>query len=378
MRALHEVSDVLQRNIHRIEALTSNSWQSRTLYALAACRTAELGGHIDKCNNVKCNHIHISYNSCRNRHCPKCQGDKQQQWVQAREKELINVPYYHLVFTIPSELNPIALYASQKLYSLLFKTAWSVIKDFAANPKFLGAKTGMISILHTWGQNLSLHPHIHCIVPGGGITQNNKWKQTKGKGKYLFPVIAMSKVFRARFAEGLRKEFTLDDTLFRKLFSRNWVVYSKRPFYGPAQVIEYIGRYTHKIAISNHRIQSIENGNVSFTAKDYRHGGKKYLLSLTDHEFIRRFSQHILPKGFPKIRYYGILSNTSKGKIIPILQDELGKVNLPERPRVKRPICPVCKTGELVTIMTFKGGRDPPSKAQLLDLAQDILQRQKN
>jgi len=377
MYPLHEVSDVLQRNIHRIEEITANSWQLRTLHALASCRTAKLGGHLDKCNNDKCNHIHISYNSCRNRHCPKCQGDKQQQWIQAREKELINVSYYHIVFTIPSELNPIALYAPRKLYSLLFKTAWSVIKGFASNPKFLGAQTGMISILHTWGQNLSLHPHIHCIVPGGGITQNNKWKQSKGKGKFLFPVKAMSKVFRARFAEGLRKEFTLDDTLFKKLFSKNWVVYSKRPFYGPAQVIEYIGRYTHKIAISNHRIQNIEEGKVIFTARDYRHGGRKHLVSLTDQEFIRRFSQHILPKGFPKIRYYGILSNTSKGKIIPILQEELGKINLPERVGVKHNICPVCKTGELITIMTFKGGRDPPSKAQLQALVRDILQRRK-
>ncbi len=377
MRALHEVSDVLQRNIHRIEEITANSWQSRTLYALAACRTAKLGGHIDKCNNGKCNHIHISYNSCRNRHCPKCQGHKQQQWIESREKELINVPYYHVVFTIPATLNQIALYAPDKLYGLLFKTAWSVIKGFADNPKFLGAKTGMISILHTWGQNLSLHPHIHCIVPGGGITQNNKWKQAKGKGKFLFPVKAMSKVFRARLTEHLRKEMDLPDSLYKELFAKQWVVYCKRPFYGPAQIIEYIGRYTHRVAISNHRIQSIENEKVSFTAKDYRHGGKKYLVSLTDQEFIRRFSQHILPKGFPKIRYYGILSNTSKGKIIPILQDQLGKFNLPERPRVKHHICPVCKTGELITIMTFKGGRDPPSPKRLLALAQKLIQNKK-
>jgi len=379
MRALHEVSDVLQRNIHRIEDLTANSWQSRTLYALASCRTAALGGHIDKCNNELCNHIHISYNSCRNRHCPKCQGDKQQQWIEAREKELINVPYYHVVFTIPNELNQVALYAPGKLYSLLFKTSWSVIKGFAANPKFLGAKTGMISILHTWGQNLCLHPHIHCIVPGGGITPNNKWKQARGKGKYLFPVKAMSKVFRAQFTEGLRKEFSLDDNLYKQIFSRNWVVYSKRPFYGPQQVIEYIGRYTHKVAISNHRLQSIEDGKVTFTAKDYRHGGKKYPVTLTDQEFIRRFAQHVLPKGFPKIRYYGILSSTSKNKIIPLLQQELGKVDIPESPSFnKNRTCPVCKTGELITLYMFKGGRDPPSMAQLQTLAQSILQRQKN
>jgi len=373
MRPLYEVSDVLQRNIHRIEELTANSWQSRTLYALSACRTIKLGGHIDKCNNERCNHIHISYNSCRNRHCPKCQGNKQQEWIEAREKELINVPYYHVVFTIPDELNQVALYAPAKLYSLLFKTSWSVIKGFAANPKFMGAKTGMISILHTWGQNLSLHPHIHCIVPGGGITPNNKWKQARGKVKYLFPVKAMSKVFRAQLTEGLRKEFTLDDKLYKQLFLRNWVVYSKRPFYGPGQVIEYLGRYTHKVAISNHRIQSIENGKVTFMAKDYRHGGKKHSVTLTDKEFIRRFSQHILPKGFPKIRYYGILSSTSKNKTIPLLQQQLGKPHLPEKPKVKYHICPVCKKGELITLITFKGGRDPPSAARLKLLVRQLL-----
>lgn len=378
MHPAYEVSDVLRRNIDRIEELSANSWQSRTLYALADCRTAKLGGHIDKCTNADCNQIHISYNSCRNRHCPKCQGDKQHEWLESREKELINVPYYHVVFTIPSELNQICFYAPGKLYALLFQTAWLVIKGFSANPKFMGAKTGMISILHTWGQNLSLHPHLHCIVPGGGITPNEKWKPARGKDKYLFPVKAMSKVFRAKFVEGLRKAFILEDKVYKQLFSRNWVVYCKRPFYGPWQVIEYIGRYTHKVAISNHRIQSIENGKVIFTAKDYRQDGKKHLVTLTDKEFIRRFSQHILPKGFPKIRYYGILSNTSKGKTIPLLRQLLGKVNLPERPaRIKRRICPVCNIGELIIVMTFKGGRDPPSTALLIALAQKIIQNKK-
>jgi len=161
---------------------------------------------------------------------------------------------------------------------LLFKTAWSVIRGFAANPKFLGAKTGMVAILHTWGQNLSLHPHLHCIVPGGGISSSIKWEHVRGKGKYLFPVKAMSKVFRARFVEGLRKQMKLDDGLYKNLFMQNWVVYCKRPFWGPTQVVEYLGRYTHKIAISNHRIKNIENGNVTFSAKDYRQGGKNHLL----------------------------------------------------------------------------------------------------
>jgi len=365
MRPLYEVADILQRNIGLIDELTANSWQSRTLYALAACRSCLLGGHIDRCTNADCNHVHISYNSCRNRHCPKCQGHKQEEWVRSRESELLNVPYYHVVFTLPAELNSICLYEPRVIYNLLFTIAWSVIKGFAENHKFLGAKTGMITILHTWGQNLSLHPHLHCIVPGGGISPSEKWKHTRGKGRYLFPVKAMGKVFRARFVEGLRKEMELDDGFYKKLFKKSWVVYCKRPFFGPPQVLEYIGRYTHKIAISNHRIKDIENDSITFIAKDYRHGGKKHPVTLSDHEFIRRFSLHILPKGFTRIRHYGILSSTLKKKIIPLLQEQLGEVNLPERPPLQHRTCPICKTGELVTLITFKAARGPPSIAYL-------------
>ena len=277
----------------------------------------------------------------------------------------------------PPELCQVALYAPGKLYSLMFRTAWSVIKDFASNPKFLGAKPGMVSILHTWGQNLSLHPHLHCIVPGGGITPRLKWKTAKGKGKYLFPVKAMSKVFRARIVNGLRKEFELDDLLYKNIFAKKWVVYAKQPFYGPSQVIEYVGRYTHKIAISNHRIKNIENGSVTFTAKDYRHGGKQHLVSLSEAEFIRRFSQHILPKGFIRIRHYGILSSSLKNKIIPLLQGQLGTLTLPERQLLRHRPCPVCNTGEMTTLITFKGGRDPPSTGYLHSLLQHFTGTQK-
>jgi hypothetical protein len=359
MRPSYEVASILQRNIGQIQKLTTNSWQSRTLYALSACRTYLLGGHIDKCTNPDCNRIHLSYNSCRNRHCPKCQGHKREQWIRARESELLNVPYYHVVFTLPAELNKVCLYKPKVIYKLLFKTAWSVIKGFAANPKFLGAKTGMVAILHTWGQNLSLHPHLHCIVPGGGVSPQMKWKHARGKGKYLFPVKAMSKVFRARFVEGLRKQTGPDDGLYKKLFEKSWTVYCKRPFFGPPQVVEYLGRYTHKIAISNHRINSTENGSVTFMAKDYRHGGKKHPVTLTDHEFVRRFSQHILPKGFTRIRHYGILSSSIKKNTIPLLQEQLGEVELRGKPPLQHRVCPVCKTGELVTLITFTA-RGPP------------------
>lgn len=359
MRSQYEVAGILQRNRGQIPELTTNSWQSRTLYALSVCRTHQLGGHIDKCNNHDCKHIHISYNSCRNRHCPKCQGHKREQWIRARENELLNVAYYHVVFTLPGELNKLCLHSPKIIYKLLFKTAWAVISGFAANPKFLGAKTGMVAILHTWGQNLSLHPHLHCIVPGGGIAPSGKWKTAKGKNKYLFPVKAMAKVFRAKFVQGLRKQTELDNGFYKQLFARNWVVYCKQPFYGPAQVVEYLGRYTHKIAISNHRIKNIENIRVTFTAKDYRHGGKTHHVTMTDHEFIRRFAMHILPKGFTRIRHYGILSSVLKQNIIPELQKQLGKPKLTEKPPLVHRPCPKCRTGQLVTVFTFNG-RGPP------------------
>lgn len=364
MHAPYEVADILQRNIGQIQKLTANSWQSRTLYALSACRTHLLGGHIDKCTNPNCNRIHLSYNSCRNRHCPKCQGHKREEWIRARETELLNVSYYHVVFTLPAELNKVCLYKPKEVYMLLFKTAWSVIKGFAANPKFLGAKTGMVAILHTWGQNLSLHPHLHCIVPGGGVSPQIKWKPARGKGKYLFPVKAMSKVFRARFVEGLRKQIEMESGLYKMLFEKSWVVYCKKPFFGPAQVVEYLGRYTHKIVISNPRIKTIENSSVTFTAKDYRHGGKIHPITLEDKEFIRRFSQHILPKGFIRIRHYGILSSSLKKTVVPLLQKELGKPVLPEKEKLVHRQCPVCKNGEMLTLLTFTA-RGPPTGAAL-------------
>jgi len=358
----YEVAQVLERNTDQLHKLTHNSWQLRTLHALRRCRTAALGGHIDQCNHPGCGKLHLSYNSCRNRHCPKCQGHKREEWMQARGAELLNVPYFHVVFTLPQELNKLALYTPKHLYSTLFATAWEVISGFGKNPSFLGAQTGMISILHTWGQNLSLHPHLHCIVPGGGITKNGKWKNANGKGKYLFPVKAMSKVFRAKMVAALRKQSTEPYSFYEQLFAKDWVVYCKQPFYGPAQVVEYLGRYTHKIAISNHRIKSLEKG-VTFSMKEYRHGGKKSTLTLSDKEFIRRFALHILPKGFVRIRHYGILSSCRKKHILPGLQQLLGSPNLPRQEQSKHRCCPVCKKGTLVTLLAFDS-RGPPENWQ--------------
>jgi len=310
----------------------------------------------------------ISYNSCRNRHCPpdlnRDQGEQKEAWIKAREAELLPVPYYHVVFTLPDTINPLCLYAPDKVYNLLFKTAWSVMQSFAADPKYLGARPGMIAILHTWGQNLSLHPHLHCIVPGGGVNKQGKWKHKRKKGKFLFPVKAMSPVFRARFVEGLRKEFPdQSKQFFNSLFNQKWVVYAKPAFGGPQSVVAYLGRYTHKIAISNHRIKSLDNEKVTFSYKDYRHGNIQCKMSLSDQEFIRRFSQHVLPKGFVRIRHFGFLSSGCKKEKLPLLQAALGVVILPvlvpEEPEPYRP-CPACGKKRMLTVGTFTG-RGPPS-----------------
>ncbi len=256
--------------------------------------------------------------------------------------------------------------------------AWQVIQGFGNNPKFLGAQTGMIAILHTWGQNLSLHPHLHCIVPGGGLSKSGKWQPTKQQGKtgcrrarYLFPVKAMSKVFRARFVAELRK--VLEDTtpnFYNTLFTKDWVVYCKRPFLGPEQVVEYLGRYTHKIAISNHRLLAIEKDKVSFSAKDYRHGGKPYVLELSQAEFIRRFALHILPKGFVRIRHYGLLSSYHKRVSLSNLKATLAPVRLKERPPILHRKCSKCKKGNLITLSIFTARGPPKYWLEKLDKSQ--------
>lgn len=294
MRSRYSVADVLNEVHERLSDLSLTSWHYRCLQAVRRCRTSEMGGHIDKCDC--CNTLHLSYNSCRNRHCPTCQGHKREEWIRSREDELLNVPYFHVVFTLPSELNGYGLRYGKVIYGSLFKAAWETLQQFGDNPKHLGGKMGMIAVLHTWGQNLSLHPHLHCIVPGGGLTEQGRWKSAKNKGKYLFNVKSMSKVFRAKYVDLLRKsDLNIPQEVYDKLFSKKWVIYAKQPFLRPEFVIEYLGRDTHKIAISNHRIRSINkvNSTVSFSAKNYMNGGEKQLLTLTCTEFIRRFGLHI-------------------------------------------------------------------------------------
>lgn len=355
----YEVATVLTQNQEYLTSKVFNPWQRRSLFALSRCRTAALGGHIDKCDHTPCGALHLSYNSCRNRHCPKCQGHKRQEWIAKREEDLLPVGYYHVVFTLPSELNTLALYNPKLVYNTLFKTAWAVIKGFGENPDYLGALTGMICILHTWGQNMSLHPHLHCIVPSGGVDKKGHWKWVKKKDKYLYPVKEMSTVFRAKYVAELRRKGIADQELFDKLFTKNWVVYAKRPFKHASHVVEYLGRYTHKIAISNHRIKSITSGEVVFSAKNYKKDGKKEYLSLNPKVFIRRFAMHILPKGFVRIRHYGFLSSTGKRLYLKNIQEQLGKPKLKVKPETMHLVCPKCKQGRLVTIAVFDA-RGPP------------------
>src|SRR5436190_8354715 len=236
------------------------------LNALEKCRTAALGGHVDECDS--CGHVRISYNSCRNRHCPKCQNTNKEKWIMSRQQQLLPVSYFHVVFTLPQELNTWCMHYPKQMYDLLFTASHQTIAAFANDEKHLGAMPGMISVLHTWGQNLSLHPHVHLIIPGGGIAPSGCWKNAKNKGRYLFPVKAMSIVFKNKYIEGFlqllkQENKNIEPSLRETLYSKSWIVYAKSPFGGPAQVIEYLGRYTHKVAISNHRIVLTNDDKIS-------------------------------------------------------------------------------------------------------------------
>jgi Putative transposase/Transposase zinc-binding domain len=357
MQPCFEVADVLKKLGENIENLGLNTWQLRTLSALKKCRTVALGGHIDGCDG--CGNISISYNSCRNRHCPKCQGNKREDWIQARTNELLPVPYFHLVFTLPESINSLAMHQPKIVYDILFEATWETLQSFG---KAKALQMGMIAVLHTWGQKLSLHPHLHCIVPGAGVDKNGLWKNTRTDGKFLFPVKALSKVFRAKYCEKLKSKLPIEyEKIRQELWKKPWVVFAKRPFGNAKSVVEYLGRYTHKIAISNHRIENIDAQNVHFEYKDYKQEGRKKTMVLTHQEFIRRFSLHILPKRFVKIRHYGFLSSTWKRQKLPLLQEKL-QVKLLEKVEKKPflPKCPCCKTGNLHRIAVFDQ-RGPPS-----------------
>jgi Putative transposase/Transposase zinc-binding domain len=297
--------------------------QLKVFRAIQNCRTAALGGHLDLCS--RCGHQAISYNSCRNRHCPKCQTQARQRWLAAREQEVLPTAYFHVVFSVPHELNVLALENPRCFYDLLFTAASATLLEVAANPKRLGAEIGVVAILHTWGQNLLLHPHIHCVVPEGGLApDHSRW--ISAKRHFFLPIPVLRKVFRGKFLAGLKRlrqrgklcrsgpgRIFSDPRqwakLLRRLHLRRWVVYAKAPFGGPMQVLRYLGRYTHRVAISNHRLLDFDGERVCFQWKDYAHGSAQKVMTLAATEFLRRFFLHVLPKGFVRIRHFGFLAN---------------------------------------------------------------------
>jgi hypothetical protein len=306
--------------------------------AIGACRTSALGGHVDECD--ECGHLRISYNSCRNRHCPKCQSLAKEKWLDARNRDLLPIEYYHVVFTVPNELNDLVLRNKKEIYSMLFKTSSETLKELSQDPKYLGTEIGFISILHTWEQNLMDHPHVHCIVTGGGLSlDKSKWIASR-KG-FFIPVKVISRLFKGKFLHYLKEiyfskklkfvglireleKYNRFQILLDKLYEKEWIVYAKKPFRRPQYVIQYLGRYTHRIAISNNRIIKLENRAVTFKWRDSKDSNKNKLMTLDAFEFMRRFLLHILPRRFVKIRHYGILSNKNRKTKLKSCKELLG------------------------------------------------------
>jgi hypothetical protein len=346
------------------------AWPHRkVLDAIVRCRTAALGGHLDQC--VRCGHQAISFNSCRNRHCPKCQGNARAKWLAARSAELLPVPYFHIVFTLPHELSALVLQNKRLLYDLLYRTSAATMLELARDPKHLGADIGFLGVLHTWGQNLEHHPHVHYIVPAGGLAPDgSRWIDSSRR--FFLPVHALSRVFRGKFVAGLKQLVAQDKIQFhgsqqylatpgcfssflQQLFRQDWVVYAKPPFGGAEHVLNYLARYTHRVAISNHRLVAFENGSVSFGWRDYAHGGKKKLMTISAHEFLRRFLLHVLPGGLVRIRHFGLFANRRRGAALERCRALLGVaacVDPSEPPSLR---CPACSGVMLVVERLTRG-----------------------
>lgn len=376
-----EVADVFRK--HGSEFLNGRngrltSGQRSALRDLATCRTKALGGHVEACN--QCGHRRISYNSCRNRHCPKCQGSACAKWLGERAEELLPIPYFHLVFTLPDTVAALALGNPRVLYGLLFEAAAKTLLSIAADPRHLGAQIGCLGVLHTWGQNLMHHPHVHFIVTGGGLSPDGK-RWIASRRKFFLPVRVLSRVFRGKFIALLRsarskgklsyggslRSLTSNasfESWLNEAVRQEWVVYAKPPFGGPAQVLKYLARYTHRVAISNDRLVELKDGRVSFRWKDYAHQNKVGVLTISAIEFIRRFLQHILPKGFVKIRHYGFLANKNRQAKLDQVRQLLSP--LPHSPPTPSaaitpfaPVsasseeCPICHQGKMSLVETI-------------------------
>ena len=378
MRPALEVADIFRRHGAAYRADQAGHLtvgQRRVMLAIEACRTAVLGGHVERCED--CGETRIAYNSCRNRHCPKCQGLTRAQWLADRQAELLPVPYFHLVFTVPAAIACIALQNKAVVYDILFRASAETVHTIAADPKHLGAAIGMTAVLHTWGQNLFHHPHIHCIVPGGGVSAEGRWIACRPG--FFLSVRVLSRLYRRLFLERLRAAFDAGLLGFfgelaelakpaafvahlRPLRKVAWVVYAKRPFGGPQQVLDYLGRYTHRVAIANSRLIGLAGGQVCFRWKDYRHPQRPKVMALPAGEFIRRFLLHVLPDGFRRIRHFGFLANAHRSTKLALIR---GLLDLPEPEPVPEPadyreryarlfgrsldICPACG-GHLVEI----------------------------
>ena len=361
--------------------------QLKVMSAIERCRTAALGGHVAQCENDECPHTVISYNSCRNRHCPKCQGAAAREWLAAREAELLPVGYFHVVYTLPSQLRDIAYQNKRVVYDLLMKAAAETTLTIAADPKHLGAKIGITAVLHTWGSALIHHPHVHMIVPGGGLSDDgSRW--VRCRPRFLANVKVLSRLFRGRLLAMLAEAHDEGRLRFsghiaaladKKTFKRSlaplrraeWIVYVKDPFGGPEQVLRYLSRYTHRVAISNRRLVSADDGGIAFRWKDYRIEGPERwkTMTLTPHQFIRRFLIHVLPKGFHRIRHYGLLANTNRAESIArarellsaaprIVEPEEQKAPGADEPRVLPCPCPRCG-GRMIVIEVFARGCEP-------------------
>lgn len=360
---------------------SASAEQRRVLRDVVLCKTASLGGHKAQCDT--CGHAEIFYNSCRNRHCPKCQGAARAEWLRQRRSELLDTPYFHVVFTVPEALRPLALQNRRQVYGALFRAAAETLLLIARDPKHLGAWIGFVAVLHTWGQKLEHHPHIHCLVPGGGFAPDRTcW--ISARESFFLPVRVLSEVFRGKLLAYLVKAYDEGrlgfrgrlrglrqpqkwQALIRALRRRPWVVYSKPPFGGPEAVLKYLARYTHRVAISDQRLVSLEDGKVTFRYKDYRSGNLERTMTLEATEFIRRFLQHVLPPSFQRIRYYGFLSNRVREQSLALARKLLGhsappapKTPVkfgeppPETLEAEKPLqpdrCPVCKKGRLVLV----------------------------
>jgi len=341
-----------------------NSYQIRTLSAIKRCRTPHLGGSRYLCD--QCGEQHFVYHSCRNRHCPQCQNTQIQHWISRQESKLIQAKYFHVVFTIPHHINDLFLNYPRQMYATLMQNVWYTLDAFGWNHKYLGAQLGCTMVLHTWGSNLSYHPHVHCIVPAGGVDLNGKWRSIKGKGKFLFPVKALSKVFRVKMMNCIN-DFIYDSgmefssELLNKLYKKPWVVYAKPTMNGTESVIKYLARYASKVAITHHRILSYDDQHVRFTYTDYRHKNLKKILILDSSEFIRRFIMHILPKGFCKIRHFGILSGAWKKRVFPEVDIKAKSTyQMWKNLGFDMLKCRFCKQGKLVFQNEIEPVRGPP------------------